>query len=298
MTRLTLDTIALCGFSYRFNSFYRDTQHPFVAAMMSALHERPGPAGRAAGRDQAPPRRPAPAAGRREAHGRQVATILTERKASGEPGTDLLGHMLVGTDKQGNRSPTTTSSRSARPSWSPATRPPAGCCPSRSPTCSRTRRSSPAPRRRSTASWVPTRRCCRPSRSSGSSATSGRSSTRRCGSGRPHPRSPARPRQETTVGGWGPFAPGPVDHRPDPMLHRAPRSGVEDAEEFNPDHFDPETPRRPAAERVQAVRVRVSGPASGASSRMQEAIAGARPCCCSGSSSSTMLYYELKIKEA
>ena len=30
MTRLTLDTIALCGFGYRFNSFYRDTQHPFV----------------------------------------------------------------------------------------------------------------------------------------------------------------------------------------------------------------------------------------------------------------------------
>ena len=39
MTRLTLDTIALCGFSYRFNSFYRDTEHPFVAAMMGALHE-------------------------------------------------------------------------------------------------------------------------------------------------------------------------------------------------------------------------------------------------------------------
>ena len=25
MTRLTLDTIALCGFDYRFNSFYRET---------------------------------------------------------------------------------------------------------------------------------------------------------------------------------------------------------------------------------------------------------------------------------
>src|SRR3954468_15381799 len=32
MTRLTLDTIALCGFGYRFNSFYRDSQHPFVEA--------------------------------------------------------------------------------------------------------------------------------------------------------------------------------------------------------------------------------------------------------------------------
>ena len=34
MTRLTLDTIALCGFGYRFNSFYRETPHPFVEAMV------------------------------------------------------------------------------------------------------------------------------------------------------------------------------------------------------------------------------------------------------------------------
>ena len=39
MTRLTLDTIALCGFGYRFNSFYRDTPHPFVAAMVRTLEE-------------------------------------------------------------------------------------------------------------------------------------------------------------------------------------------------------------------------------------------------------------------
>src|SRR4029453_1034116 len=39
MTRLTLDTIALCGFGYRFNSFYRDTPHPFVEAMMRTLEE-------------------------------------------------------------------------------------------------------------------------------------------------------------------------------------------------------------------------------------------------------------------
>ncbi len=39
MTRLTLDTIALCGFGYRFNSFYRDTPHPFVEAMMRILAE-------------------------------------------------------------------------------------------------------------------------------------------------------------------------------------------------------------------------------------------------------------------
>src|SRR5258705_214795 len=37
MTRLTLDTIALCGFNYRFNSLYRDTPHPFVVAMLGSL---------------------------------------------------------------------------------------------------------------------------------------------------------------------------------------------------------------------------------------------------------------------
>ncbi|GAA5134781.1 bifunctional cytochrome P450/NADPH--P450 reductase [Pseudonocardia adelaidensis] len=38
-TRLTLDTIALCAFSYRFNSLYRDEMHPFVGAMVRALVE-------------------------------------------------------------------------------------------------------------------------------------------------------------------------------------------------------------------------------------------------------------------
>src|SRR6476620_7398976 len=39
MTNLTLDTIALCGFGYRFNSFYRETPHPFVQALVRALAE-------------------------------------------------------------------------------------------------------------------------------------------------------------------------------------------------------------------------------------------------------------------
>src|SRR5262249_1945225 len=37
MTRLTLDTIGLCAFSYRFNSFYSEQPHPFVAAMTDSL---------------------------------------------------------------------------------------------------------------------------------------------------------------------------------------------------------------------------------------------------------------------
>lgn len=39
MTRLTLDTIGLCGFNFRFNSFYRDQPHPFVVSMSRALDE-------------------------------------------------------------------------------------------------------------------------------------------------------------------------------------------------------------------------------------------------------------------
>ncbi|RAK95081.1 bifunctional cytochrome P450/NADPH--P450 reductase [Aspergillus ibericus CBS 121593] len=36
-TRLTLDSIALCAMGSRFNSFYHDTMHPFVAAMLGTL---------------------------------------------------------------------------------------------------------------------------------------------------------------------------------------------------------------------------------------------------------------------
>ncbi|KAK4508329.1 hypothetical protein PRZ48_002067 [Zasmidium cellare] len=36
-TRLTLDTLALCAMDYRFNSFYTEEMHPFVAAMVNFL---------------------------------------------------------------------------------------------------------------------------------------------------------------------------------------------------------------------------------------------------------------------
>lgn len=38
-TRLTLDTIALCAMDFRFNSFYQDSMHPFVDAMVGFLSE-------------------------------------------------------------------------------------------------------------------------------------------------------------------------------------------------------------------------------------------------------------------
>ncbi|MGW0039118.1 bifunctional cytochrome P450/NADPH--P450 reductase [Gordonia sp. NPDC003376] len=49
LTRLTLDTIALCSFGYRFNSMYTDAVHPFIESLMRLLVEaqarfrRPGP---------------------------------------------------------------------------------------------------------------------------------------------------------------------------------------------------------------------------------------------------------------
>src|SRR5690606_33539350 len=39
MTRLTLDTIALTGFGYRFDSFAAEHLHPFIEAMVRALKD-------------------------------------------------------------------------------------------------------------------------------------------------------------------------------------------------------------------------------------------------------------------
>lgn len=108
MTRLTLDTIALCGFGYRFNSFYRETPHPFVAAMVRTLGEsqtrsRSLPiqnrlrvrAGRQLAADQA-------------YMDKMVDDIIRERRESGNPEgkPDLLSCMLDGVDRQsGERLP-------------------------------------------------------------------------------------------------------------------------------------------------------------------------------------------------
>jgi cytochrome P450/NADPH-cytochrome P450 reductase len=239
MTRLTLDTIALCGFSYRFNSFYRDTEHPFVAAMMRALHET-----------QARQRLlPIAVKARRRAQRQLLAdskfmddtvgTILAERKASGDPGTDLLGHMLVGTDKQGNSLPdhnivaqcgtfliagheTTSGLLSFAISYllkAPEVVARAqeeadrvlGTDPSVPPTVAQVQRLGYIRQilDETLRLW---------------------------------PTAPAFTRQAlraTTVGGWGPFQPGQAIIALTPMLHRLPEVWGSDAEEFNPDHFDP-----------------------------------------------------------
>jgi cytochrome P450/NADPH-cytochrome P450 reductase len=108
MTRLTLDTIALCGFGYRFNSFYRETPHPFVAAMVRSLlysqHQL----------RQLPIQTRLKVRARRQAEEDQkymadlVGRLIEERRAQGDAAanTDLLGRMLTGVDKQtGERLP-------------------------------------------------------------------------------------------------------------------------------------------------------------------------------------------------
>ena len=104
-TALTLDTIALCGFDYRFNSLYRDTPHPFVAAMVRDLVERQKQA------RELPIQRKLRIQARRQVKEDQefqvnlVKELMAERRRLGDAtgqsvNSDLLGLMLTGVDRQ------------------------------------------------------------------------------------------------------------------------------------------------------------------------------------------------------
>ena len=102
MTRLTLDTIALCGFGYRFNSFYRDTVHPFVEAMYGVLGESSRRA-----RELPLQTKLRRGATRKLAENyrymeSEVQQIIDERRRAGnvEEHKDLLSAMLTGVDKK------------------------------------------------------------------------------------------------------------------------------------------------------------------------------------------------------
>src|SRR3712207_1951429 len=107
MTRLTLDPSALCGFGYRFNSFYRETDHPFVQAMFRTLAESQ------ARSVQLPIQTRLRVRAQRRLEEDQafmddvVARIVAERRAQGEAAdtTDLLGRMLTGVDREGQHLP-------------------------------------------------------------------------------------------------------------------------------------------------------------------------------------------------
>lgn len=102
MTRLTLDTIALCAFDYRFNSFYQTEIHPFIGAMSGALAE----AGLRAKRPDIVNALPLPSRRQYEADlalmKRVAETIIEERRAEGRVGErgDLLDIMLSGRDPE------------------------------------------------------------------------------------------------------------------------------------------------------------------------------------------------------
>src|SRR5262249_38396425 len=102
MTRLTLDTIGLCGFGYRFNSFYREEPHPFVVAMMRGLSESLARQTRLPGQTRLMLRK------RRQFQDDTtyiyalVDELIRDRKANPDQADtkDLLGAMLSGVDKQ------------------------------------------------------------------------------------------------------------------------------------------------------------------------------------------------------
>ena len=100
MTALTLDTIGLCGFDYRFNSFYRRDYHPFVEALVRSLEtvmlqrglplENLAMHGRLRGmkKDLA------------FMNGIVDALVRERREAGASDKKDLLNAMLTGIDKQ------------------------------------------------------------------------------------------------------------------------------------------------------------------------------------------------------
>ncbi|MFM9425768.1 cytochrome P450/NADPH-cytochrome P450 reductase [Variovorax sp. GrIS 2.14] len=102
MTALTLDTIGLCGFGYRFNSFYREGFHPFVDAMVRTLEtvqDRRGlPLEEFMMKKQLAQQRK----DIRYMH-TMVEDIIKERRESGADiasKPDLLSYMIAGVDKK------------------------------------------------------------------------------------------------------------------------------------------------------------------------------------------------------
>ena len=100
MTRLTLDTIGLCGFDYRFNSFYSEEPHPFVASMIRCLDLSMQKQTRLPIGDRLRVREHRQFQEDTTYMNSLVDEIISERKASGDETQDLLGSMLTGVDKE------------------------------------------------------------------------------------------------------------------------------------------------------------------------------------------------------
>lgn len=97
-TRLTLDTIALCAMGMRFNSFYKDQQHPFVDAMMSTFAESQQRSVRPSWLTSLMWRTDREFSEGKEAMYRVAAEVIARRRAKPNDKKDLLNAMLKGRD--------------------------------------------------------------------------------------------------------------------------------------------------------------------------------------------------------
>jgi cytochrome P450 / NADPH-cytochrome P450 reductase len=103
MTSLTVDTIGLTGFDFRFNSFYHDKEHPFVGAMadalgitMDKLRDVPGESLIRSSRDRQ-------LQDDIRTMNETVDRIIKDRRASGEDNSgkaDMLSCMMTGVDRK------------------------------------------------------------------------------------------------------------------------------------------------------------------------------------------------------
>ncbi|CAN7619226.1 cytochrome P450 [Variovorax paradoxus] len=102
MTALTLDTIGLCGFGYRFNSFYREGFHPFVDAMVRTLETVQNRRGLPLEEFMLKKELAQQRKDIRFMH-KMVEDIIEERRAGGADiatKPDLLSYMIAGVDKK------------------------------------------------------------------------------------------------------------------------------------------------------------------------------------------------------
>jgi cytochrome P450 / NADPH-cytochrome P450 reductase len=101
MTRLTLDTIGLCGFGYRFNSFYRENHNPFIISMVNSLDEAMHQSTRLPIQDNLMFKRKKQFEKDIQSMFSLVDQLIAERKERGDQGeTDMLARMLSAKDPQ------------------------------------------------------------------------------------------------------------------------------------------------------------------------------------------------------
>jgi len=106
MTRLTLDTIGLCAFSYRFNSFYSEKPQPFIAAMQDALSSATSNLSKLPIQRRLMFRQMRRVQEDISTMNGLVDRLIAERQADPNQGkyTDLLQAMLTGVDRESGQS--------------------------------------------------------------------------------------------------------------------------------------------------------------------------------------------------